>query len=257
MPVLRVLKTNEQKRYDHPPIFDDTTRKVYLSFTDNIGVSIKPLRTPSNKVLFLLLYGYFRASTRFYTPDKFYEKDIRYVCHQLKLYRNEVDFSEYSRATYLRIRQQILEITTHFSFDEKAYELISKEAYEVLPNQMKPRLIFLHLVEVLKNKRIELPSYHRLANIVIDQANRYKEKQQLLLSQKLKASDKQLLDELLAKLVDAEKQEVDQPYSRYKITLLKKFHQSTKLKKVKSNIADLVVLKGYYNQGLIYSCGRN
>jgi len=91
----------------------------------------------------------------------------------LKIYRNKVDFSNYSRATYLRIKQQILDLNTHFPFDDKAYEMISKEAYEVLPNQMKPRLVFIHLVEALRGKRIELPSYHRLANIVIEQSNRY------------------------------------------------------------------------------------
>ena len=92
MPVLRVLKPNEQKRYEHPPIFDETTRKVYLSFTDEVKDAIQQARTPSTKVFFLLLHGYFRASNRFYTPDRFYEKDIRYVCHQLKIYRNKVDF---------------------------------------------------------------------------------------------------------------------------------------------------------------------
>jgi hypothetical protein len=41
MPILRVLKPNEQKRYEHPPIFDDTTRKIYLSFADNVKEPIK------------------------------------------------------------------------------------------------------------------------------------------------------------------------------------------------------------------------
>ena len=75
-----------------------------------------------------------------------------------KIYRNEVAFTDYGRETYRRIKQQILDKTAHFAFDEMAYEMISKEAYEVLPNQMKPRLVFIHLVETLRSKRIELPS---------------------------------------------------------------------------------------------------
>jgi hypothetical protein len=65
------------------------------------------------------------------------------------------------------------------------------------------------------------------------------------------------LDVLLAKLVDQEKGAVAQPYNRYRITLLKKFHQSTKLYKVKANIDDLVILKGYHNQiqGILKSVG--
>ncbi len=257
MPILRVLKPNEQKRYEHPPIFDETTRKVYLSFTDDIKDPIRQLRTPSNKVFYLLLYAYFRASSRFYPPDRFYEKDIRYVCHQLKIYRSEVDFTNYGRETYRRIKQQVLDLTANFPFDEKVYEMISTEAYEVLPNQMKPRLIFLHLVEVLRGKRIELPSYHRLANIVIEESNRYTQKQQLLLAQKLTREDKAVLDTLLAKLIDEEKEATSQAYNRYKITLLKKFHQSTNLHKVKVNIEDLVILKGYYKriQGILKSVG--
>jgi hypothetical protein len=139
MPILQVLKANEQKRYESPPVFDDRTRKAYLSLTGYIQTLVKQLRTPTNKVFSLLLYGYFKTSNRFYTPDKFYKKDIRYISRQLKLDQAKVDFTDYSRETFRRIKQQVLDITAHFIFDERAYEMVSKEAYEVHPNQMKPR----------------------------------------------------------------------------------------------------------------------
>ena len=76
-----------------------------------------------------------------------------------------------------------------------------------------------------------IPSYHRLANIVIEQITRHKEKQQLLLAQHLKDADKELLDDLLSKLTDPEEQSENQAYNRYQLTLLKRFYQSTRLKK--------------------------
>ncbi len=193
MPILNVLKPNEQKRYENPPVFDDKTRSLFLFMTDENQRLLEPLRTASNKVFFMLLLGYFRAGNRFYTPDKFYEKDIQYVCDQLKIYRAAVSFSPYSRVTYQRFKRQLLEYTGCYGFDNKAHKMMSEEAREVLPNQMKPRLIFLHLTEVLKSKRIELPGYHRLANIIIKQGHYYKAKQELLLEKKLKKSDILLL----------------------------------------------------------------
>jgi hypothetical protein len=83
-----------------------------------------------------------------------------------------------------------------------------------------------------------------LANIVIEQSNNCKAKQESLLAQKLKDTDK----ELLAKLIDFEKKEEQAPYKRYRITLLKKFYQSTKLNKIKANVFDLAELQGYHNQ---------
>jgi len=229
-------------------VFDDKTREIFLFVTDENQRLIEPLRTASNKVFFLLLLGYFRAGNRFYTPDKFYEKDIQYICDQLKIYRAAVSFSSYSRVTYRRFKRQLLEYTGCFSFDDKARKMMIEETRDVMPNQMKPRLIFLHLTEVLKSKRIELPGYHRLANIIIKQGHYHKAEQELLLKKKLRESDILLLKKLLEKLTNGENTGKNKAYNRYKITLLKKFYQSTKLMNIRANIKDLTELKGYYTQ---------
>ena len=248
MSKVNVLKSVEQKRYESPSVFDDKTRKIYLFADEEIQRLTGQSRTPKNKVFILLMLGYFKADNRFYTPDKFYEKDIQYVCIQLKISRSAVRFSSYSRATYLRFKRQLLAHMGCCGFNDEAHEMISAEARAVFPNQMKPRLIFWHLVEVLKSKRIELPGYHRLAKVVAQQGQRYKKEQELLLEKCLKKSEILLLDELLTKLTGLKNNEKDSTYNRYKITLLKKFYQSAKLKNIRSNIDDLLEIKGYYKQ---------
>ncbi len=52
----------------------------------------------------------------------------------------------------------------------------------------------------------------------------------------------------MEKITNGENTGNNQVYSRYKITLLKKFYQSTKLMNIRANIKDLTELKGYYMQ---------
>ncbi|MCD6388671.1 MAG: hypothetical protein J7L69_04605 [Desulfobulbaceae bacterium] len=79
----------------------------------------------------------------------------------------------------------------------------------------------------MRKKKIELPGYHTFAEIITDTLRNYEKVLIASIEDNLSMGEKQLLDSLLKfgdEYKDGDKQEAK--LKRYKITLLKKSHQS-------------------------------
>lgn len=114
---------------------------------------------------------------------------------------------------------------------------------------MKPRFMFMSLVNFLKSQKMEVPTYHTFAEIITDALRDFEKVLIENIEQYLSVEEKQLLDDLLEfgeEYTDGDKQ--DSKIKRYKVTLLKKTHQSTKPSKIKSNIKDLQYIEGLFNE---------
>lgn len=85
MPRMRILSAADQARFEHPPDFDSAERKGYLIFPRFVMDTAQELREPANRIGFLLAYGYFRASRRFFLPDAYHERDIAWVSRAIDL----------------------------------------------------------------------------------------------------------------------------------------------------------------------------
>ena len=95
MSLLTILSETEQLEFDHPPIFSEEARALCFSISDNLESKIGQLRTPTNKVGFLLQYCYFKASKRFFVSNKYRQKDIEYAVKILGVSINDVNLSKY------------------------------------------------------------------------------------------------------------------------------------------------------------------
>ncbi|MCP4055686.1 MAG: DUF4158 domain-containing protein, partial [Mesoflavibacter sp.] len=62
-----------------PPKLNANERKKYLSFPKEILEYAKTLRSSSNQLGFLLSFGYFRFTGKFYAPSDFHENDLSFV----------------------------------------------------------------------------------------------------------------------------------------------------------------------------------
>lgn len=80
---LSILTDNEKSEFDHPPILSPDTKLLYFSITKDLEKRINALRTSTNKVGFLLQYGYFKACNRFFVASKFHKDDIECVAKVL------------------------------------------------------------------------------------------------------------------------------------------------------------------------------
>ena len=76
MPRMRILNTSEQTGIERPPVFTSSERKQHFDFSQPVLDMAEGLRGKTNQVGFLLAYGYFRATKRFFLPHDFYARDI-------------------------------------------------------------------------------------------------------------------------------------------------------------------------------------
>ena len=98
-----------------------------------------------------------------------------------------------------------------------------EEALSLSSNQMKPHLMFISLVDFLREKRIEIPSYYKLSEVITDTLKKSEKKLLASVEKYTTPEEKNLLDELLKpdeEYLTEDKR--DLKIKRYKLTLLKK-----------------------------------
>jgi hypothetical protein len=114
-------------------------------------------------------------------------------------------------------------------------------------SQVKPKVIFWRCIDVLVREKIEVPSYTRLAKLILGAINRRSQELAAIIERSLTQEVRALLEDLLRQepLVG---DTVPGKTSAYKLTLMKKLSQSTKPSKVKERVVDLSLVRGLYDQ---------
>ena len=121
MTPLNILTTAEQKQFNLPPVFTGIDQKRYFTFPADIMTIAKTLK-PHNIVFFLVMYGYFKATNKFYNR-KFHQKDIVYVAEKVGVPIEECSAGKYKSRTYLNHRELILKYTGFAKFGPKVEKL--------------------------------------------------------------------------------------------------------------------------------------
>ena len=241
MPRMKIFNSLEIEAFDSPPVFNSSERKRFFYSSSALVDAIANLRTPTNKVCFVATAGYFRARHRFFARQ-FHLSDIEYVARRLGLEASDVSLGSYDKATYGRHQREILDHYGYSPFDEVARVFAASEIAALVRVQFRPKLILLAVIEILTGKKIEIPSYSSLADLIVAELSSYRENLEETVANALNDSQRQKLDELLEKEPGPS---ADGGW-RYRLTLMKKPHQSSSPSKVKANLADLKTLQGLY-----------
>src|ERR1700719_1884009 len=85
----------EEEAFESPPEFNSGERKRFFSLSLLLKESQASLRTPTNKVCFLVAAGYFKARRKFFARQ-FRSTDIEYVARQIGVNLAEVHVDAYS-----------------------------------------------------------------------------------------------------------------------------------------------------------------
>ena len=105
---IKILSSNEIKSFDLPPSgFSANERKQFFRPTKAISHTISSFRTPTTKVGFVLQFGYFKATNKFFKAKDFQQSEIEFVCRALNVSPSESDFNQYIE-TSLERHQQII-----------------------------------------------------------------------------------------------------------------------------------------------------
>lgn len=237
MPFPNILNKTQIREFDKPPVFKSEDRKIFFDIPKSLEIDLSEMRNDTNKLVFILMFGYFKYSKKFFTPNVFNKKDVNYVVNRYHLEILNLNLKEFSRSNFLRYKNTILK---HFniSYFESNKELLIKEAKNIVQKRFKMKAIFQGLLDFLYLKKIEIPSYNLLAEIITNTVNDYEKDLLSKLLKYLNSERKSLLDDLLEKIETERTQG-----KNYKLTKLKRFEYSTRPQKIKDNIDSLKVFK--------------
>ena len=239
MPRMRILTTQEQALFDHPPVFNYAERKQFFSLPKSLVDTAHTLRAPSSQIGFLVMCGYFKASKRFFLPQDFHAPDIEAVAKRLDLTATHFELDSYTETTRLRHQKTILNFYGFQLFDTSAEQLVQTEIAAMMRSQLKPKLIFERCLDLLIQNRMTVPHSHLLTDMMRAGLKQRQHELADLVSNHLSPDIRSLLDSLF---------EVNEEKSQYRITLLKKLSQSTKPAKIRESVVDFQTLSELYQK---------
>jgi len=162
------------------------------------------LAHPTNRVRFLLAAGYFKARHKFFNRQ-YHAADIGFVTAQLGVSAEDVNVAEHHKETYARHQRLILDYFGYGPFDEVAKTRIAEEIARLVAVQVRPRMVLLEAIDVLTRKKIEIPTYNLLANLIVAAMDQRQQALSDIIDSSLTESQREKLDALLAKApVDGE-----------------------------------------------------
>jgi len=243
MPKMTILNEQEIKEYDYPPRFKSADRKQFLTLSVALQKQLSAFHTLTNKVCFHLTFAYFKACGRFFSPTRFRDRDIEFVCRRMSVFAF-VDKTTYSRETFSRHKQLVLNHFNHHAFNTEIHSKVLKNAArKMIASQFRPKLIFNFMVDVLQQKQIELPQYNTLLNIINDAIKAYDNNLTSTLREHLTAEHKSVLDQLLKRTTNHVLD--NQPFP---LTLLKNFDPTDSNKSINSNVEKLLLIQSIYKE---------
>lgn len=169
MTQLAFLSKAERRRFDSPPKFNNDERRLHFNIGKDVRLSLGRIEQPVNKVGFLLQFGYFQASARFYPTAAFRPRDVEYVKRILNV--GEIELQSYRHIVLQRHRRSIRSILNWRKVDGEAREELVVHANRYVANQEYPKRIFFGLVDLCWKRRWEIPAYHDLNNIITQSFN--------------------------------------------------------------------------------------
>lgn len=245
MPRMNIFSTSEKDEFDTPPIFNSQQKKQFFDISTNIKDDIQKLRSPTNKIAFILAYGYFKAAKRFFSVGQYHKQDIEYVCRRLGFDENDFDISDYPDRTRRNHQKIILEHCGFKPFNKETEKFIHQEIRSMVLSNLKPNLIFWCCVDLMIREKIQIPGYNRIADMILKALQNRKNELTLLIQSSLNSETQRLLDGLFLKNENTDQASDKSPY---KLTNLKNLSQSSKPAKVSERLNDLLYLKNQYNQ---------
>ncbi|MEI7998857.1 MAG: Tn3 family transposase [Candidatus Omnitrophota bacterium] len=239
---IKILTPSGINSFDTPPTLNADERKQFFRPSKTVKDRIASLRTRTNKICFVLLHGYFKATNKFFRAKDFLKSEIDFVCGHFNIPSESVNFTQYEETTLERHQEIVLDLLGCAPFTDETKRMLLKEASGLCSRHMKPEAILLSLVDFLKEKRIEVPRYYVLAEIITTALNKYEDNILSSLEMLITKEDKHNLDGFL------ESHSSDRDSSAYNVTTLKKNSHSLRPVHIKTNIKDLIYLKKLYNQ---------
>ena len=188
---LKIFSTREQESFNTPPLLLESEWESILNETYD---QLKIMRKNISKIGFLLQYGYFKMTHRFFPVKYFNDQDVNLLMELLAATR--IDLSKYGKGTISAHRDLIFDLTGVKPF-KTLEESIKAETQRLIRKHLRPREICLRLIEFVSIYNCEIPSLHRFSEIITYQFIQYEEGLLDKLSLSISEDEKVLLEDIL------------------------------------------------------------
>ncbi|WP_454061734.1 DUF4158 domain-containing protein [Candidatus Nitrospira salsa] len=241
MPRMDIITAIERKEFDSPPVFSLPQQHHYFDPPLDVIRTLKSLRTPTNQVYFLVSYGYFRATARFYPPAQFRTTDLAYVSQSLGWSFKQLNLASYASETPSRHRHLIRTLRHFRWYDRMARKMMVAEIRTLAKVHWDPRQIFFRVVDRLTATRIEIPGSDYLSRLIATAVTQ----RQGVFAQRLGHHLTPLTrQELHALLMPSQN---PSGHDRYRLSQLKRLSQSTKPNQVRARLNSLEQIRTLYH----------
>ena len=221
------------------PLFSDVERRHYFSLPEHILLQLKisdfNYNRTSSKLYFILQYGYFKAKNLFFNFQ--YKNVIDDVTFIMQSYLPNDKFPKKlpCNKQQIKIKRTILDIFEFKKESKETYKLISNEVSKLAKSIQDPTDICFSIIALLKEKKIVLPGYARLQDLI--GAGLQKEENRLisLTSKYLTKKISKAIDQLF---------EIDDAF--YRITKLKTDPKCFRKKEMEIELEKLETCKQIY-----------
>jgi TnpA family transposase len=235
MSLLQILSKDEEKKFNVPPKFDSFAQNYFFKLNSETIEIISEMKSDSNKILFILMFGYFKVSNRFFEIK---EDDENFLNIANRNNFDSFDFKEVSSRTIQRYKQIIRSHFNIVEFDKTIESKLQHHATELANNFTNRKKIFYSLVDYSKKLNIEVPSYSVLSNIISTALNF--QTNSILNGLKQYKNDERL------KLLDEFTDKNEEYKNRYNIGSYKKLGHSTNKKHMVSSLVQLENIKSKF-----------
>lgn len=237
MPVIKIFSEPEIQAFENPPVFIGEERKKYFRLNKTLEKVLKNLRSPQTQIGFLLHYGYFKKSNRFFNAQSFYQQDIEYVKSLLGI-KGQVDMGTYDRKVFSKHKKVILSISGVMPFSLKKHDF-HRLVESLVKHRDQPRDIIQYMQYWCKIKNIEMCGYSYISALITDTINDFEKRICQKLEANLTNGDKKLLDSILGDPVIE---------NVYPLTKLKRFIQEDRPTKIRETLIEFLKIKWTCNK---------
>ena len=233
---IEILTGEEQQAFDAPPQFTIAEQKIYFDLPENVDTWAKAIVTPSYFVGFILLWGYAKSQCKFFNPKRFHHSDIKYLCNNLSIDPNTINFTAYNQRTYSYHKQFIREQLQIRPFDEAALAFFTKAVQDKVARHQSPKQILYEIAELCIKKRIEVPGYNRFTTIISSELGKFEITLANIIKSSITLEQKYILKELIK----------PDSGNNYPLTKFKTINQERNPASIRESVKDFLTIKNTY-----------
>ncbi len=172
MSKLKILTAARIRAFNEVPKLSRNERIALLTQDKETRRIIGSLKTPENKVGYLLQRAYFQAKGMFFETKKFRPKDKREAERMLGL-KEPCDLFKYSNNNAHYHRKMIMQSLGWKPFEDSEIDSLKAHALLQVDKQKSSEDTLFSLLDFCWRNKTEIPGYHKLANMVSDAFIRY------------------------------------------------------------------------------------